>query len=1043
MKRDFHSPRLDPIEDQKTRKFWENPEVFSINQELPHATAMPQANTASLLANSSIDSPWVFSLDGPWKFHWSRCPADSPSDFYNPDFDTSEWSTIPVPSNWELQGYGVPIYVNDRYPFPKNPPHIPSDYNPVGAYKKTFTIPENWQAREVFIQVGAVKSAAYFWINGVWLGYNQGSKTPVEFNLTPYLQEGENEIAMEVYRWSDGAYLECQDFWRISGIERSVYLWSAPKMHIRDFFVRGDLDDHYQDGLFTIDVAIQHFHPKESDHINSLRIQLFDANKALVFEAHRKVSSISSAQQLTIRERIAAVKKWTAETPQLYQVILSILDEEENELEVLGCKMGFRTVEIKNGLLTINGQVVCLKGVNRHDHDEYNGHVVSRENMLTDIRLMKENNINAVRSSHYPNDPYWYQLCDQYGLYVIDEANIEAHGMGALFQKPFDLSKHTCMLPEWEAAHQNRIERMVERDKNHPSIIIWSLGNEAGNGPNFERAYQWLKERDSSRLVQYEQAGEAWNTDVFCPMYPKIEEIEAYAQKNPTRPLIMCEYAHAMGNSVGNFKDYWDVIERYPTLQGGFVWDWQDQGLAAETTDGKKYWKYGGDFGGEGVPSDNNFCINGLLLPDRRPHPALQEVRKVYQSIQVKAKDLLNGIFTIQNNYAFIDLSEIEMQWLILEEGIAIAEGLEKEWSLLPGAQKDWSLPVIIQSRPGIEYFIQFHFRLKKASGLLPLGHVLAVEEYPLLVLMVLKESAPIAKVFPALQYNEQTDYLEVRTASIVLQFSKIDGLIQQFSCHRNPLLNKGPRPDFWRGANDNDLGNLMPFRLAPWKTASYERELMNVEIVVQEAQQLQLSVTFRLGETDARYALLYHFEASGRLQITGSFLPGEAPLPEMPRLGMQMEIPGAYDNFTWYGRGPHESYADRKSSALIGRYSSEVAAQYHPYIRPQENGNKTDVRWLSLTNEQGQGLLIRGAAPLSCNAQFYSTEDFDIGPFSKPFKHTYELEPAENITLNVDHRQMGLGGDDSWGAHPHNAYKIFPVAATYSFTIEIVGFDR
>ncbi len=1024
---------LHPDRDQKETFFWENPAVFNIGQQLPHVTLMPFSKLEDLWEKSREESEWQLSLNGDWQFKWSACPADRPIGFQENNFDTSSWDQIPVPSNWEIEGHGIPIYVNDRYPFPKNPPHVPHDYNPVGAYKKKFTIPENWQDREIFIQFGAVKSAAYFWINGTWLGYNQGSKTPIEFNLTPFLQVGENEIAVEVYRWSDGAYLECQDFWRLSGMERSVFLWSCPKIHIRDFFVKSSLSENGAEGILEATVEIQCFEQKDLGQARTLRLELLDENQRVILSQERKIQSSSDRQELIITERIDRPRKWSAETPHLYQVALSLLDQSGQVLEVLGCKTGFRNLKIKGGQVLVNGVAVTFKGVNRHDHDEHTGHVVSKESMLADIRLMKENNINAVRSSHYPNDPYWYELCDQYGLYVVDEANIEAHGLGANFQKPYDASIHTCNQPEWEAAHLDRVKRMVERDKNHPSIITWSLGNEAGNGPNFKAAYAWVKQRDESRPVQYEQAGEEENTDIVCPMYPKTEVIEAYAQKGPERPLIMCEYAHAMGNSVGNLIDYWKVIEKYPQLQGGFIWDWMDQGLAAQSSSGEKYWKYGGDYGPEGTPSDNNFCINGLLLPDRSPHPALLEVHKVYQYIKVEETDT-NGIFRIRNDYDFIDLKEVEMSWQVLENGVEIVEGKLEEINLAAKESMKWTWPISLAAKAGVEYHINFEFRLKEDKALLNKGHILAREQFELSLSKVAKSIDN--QDHSLLELSDQKKLIFIKGENFSVSFSKETGLISDYSIQGNPILRQGPKPDFWRAPLDNDLGNLMPLRLACWKEASTNRNLQDIQITTSSAQGIDIQVQFELPAVKSQYQVNYEIHNNGEIKISATFIPGDMDLPELPRFGMQMELLPVYDQLKWFGRGPHENYIDRKTSAFHGLYTSNVAAQYHPYIRPQETGNKTAVRWLSLCNASGDGLHIKAEKLLSCNAQFYATEDFDVGPFTKPFKHTHELEPRPWITLNIDDQQMGVGGDDSWGSHPHDVYKVFPKEMTYSFIL-------
>ena len=1008
--------------------FWEDPKIFNIGQIHPHATAIPFDSREELLSLQRKDSPYRQSLNGLWKFNWVRKPEDRPSDFYKTDFNVNEWTEIPVPANWELEGHGIPIYVNDRYPFIKNPPFIPHDYNPVGSYRRSFTIPKNWTAREIFIQFGAVKSAAHFWLNGTYLGYNQDSKTPIEFNITKHLQTGENTIAVEVYRWSDGAYLECQDFWRISGMERDVFLWSTPKCHIRDFFVKTDLDDKYNHGMLSLDIDLVHFDPELMNDSYSIVVQLLNEEKETIFETVRKFNfaEAKTEHHLSFSAKISSPKKWTAETPNLYQLVLMLKNNQGELLEVQGCKTGFRKLEIKNSQFLINGIPVLLKGVNRHEHDEKNGHVITEESMLEDIRLLKQFNFNAVRTAHYPNDPRWYELCDQYGLYVIDEANIEAHGMGANFQKPFDEATHTANLPEWKAAHLDRIQRMVERDKNHPSIITWSMGNEAGNGPCFYEAYDWIKKRDRTRPVQYEQSGEAKNTDIICPMYPKIEEIEAYAKKEIHRPLIMCEYAHAMGNSVGNLQDYWDVIEKYPSLQGGFIWDWMDQGLVALTENGEQYWTYGGDYGGSEVPSDNNFCINGLVLPDRSPSPALWEVKKVYQPIKVKGSSNLFGHrkhqFTIKNFFDFISLENDKMRWSVLENGLEIEQGWISELNILPKEQKEIELPISVSQQVGKEYFINFSFLTKTDQPMIPAGHEIAKEQilWPNELIEVLDENPVIG----SLETKETETNIFVKGNNFQIQISKETGFIDQFVLDGQSLFTKGPRPNFWRAPIDNDLGNLMLFRLAMWKEASQKQVLKSLEFLEKKSN-ITIQAHLELPSVGASYKMTYTIHPDGHLKIEGQLIPGESSMPELPRFGFQMELNDDLNELKWYGRGPHENYSDRKTSAFIAQYQSTVLEQAHPYIRPQETGYKTDVRWLKVFDKNKKGFLIKSSTPFSMSALPYTIEDLSPGEGEQWLKHSYDLKPRDFTTLLIDASQMGVGGDDSWGAHTHEKYQL------------------
>ncbi len=1018
---------------QNKSTWWEDPTIFNVGQVEPHAHCIPFQKVDNLVSNQCEKSPYFKSLNGLWKFYWSAKPAERPEHFFQDDFDTNEWDNILVPSNWEMEGYGIPIYVNDRYPFPKNPPKVPEEDNPVGSYKRHFTVPESWDGRAVFIQFGSVKSAAFFWLNGELLGYNQGSKTPVEFNITSFLRAGENTIAVEVYRYSDGSYLECQDFWRLSGIERSVFLWSAPKVFIRDFFVEADLENNYKDGVLSVEVEMnQPF--QERYFIDYL---LLTDRGEEVFKSSKQIDGIELASDIiSITEKIKRPQKWTAEMPNLYQLVLILKDEQEVVVETVGCKVGFRTVEIENGLLLVNGKAITLKGVNRHEHDEVNGHVITEESMLLDIQLMKQYNINAVRSSHYPNHRRWYELCDEYGLYVIDEANIEAHGMGACFQKPFDEAAHTAALPAFKAAHIDRVKRMVERAKNHPSIIIWSIGNEAGNGENMNAAYAWIKERDHTRLVQYEQAGEETNTDIICPMYPKIETIEAYAQGAKNRPLIMCEYAHAMGNSVGNLQAYWEVIDRYPNLQGGFIWDWVDQGILAQSTEGKQYWKYGGDFGGEDIPSDGNFCINGLLFPNRTPHPAIEEVKKVYQNIEVNAVDVEQGVFEIKNKFDFINLENVKLEWVILENGMNIEQGTIELLNIEAQQTEQLEISISFERKTEKEYFINFSFCTKEEKNLIPAGYEIAKEQL-LIYDGRINFSKPSYEGNP-LEVNETDSRLTIKGRVFTVEVSKITGLIGSYYLKDQVMFQHGAVPNFWRAPTDNDLGNLMPFRLAHWKTASTERVLLSTKVQVIKDVGVEIKSIFKLQGVYVDYELTLTITKNGCLIFRGKFLTQEKQLPELPRFGFTLQLPKYFDTMMWYGRGPHENYWDRKTSAFVGVHQSTVADQYHPYIRPQENGNKTDTRWLKLTDPNGNGWRITGLPQFDFSALFYSMDDLDLG-IPIPLKHTIDLKEQAFISLQIDQRQMGIGGDDSWGAMPHNEYRLFYKTFKFEFLMEPV----
>ncbi len=1020
--------------------WWKDPTVFNVGQIKPRTHFISYPDKESFTQGYFSNSPFYHSLDGEWQFCWSPNPAQRPVDFYLPEFDTSDWETIPVPSNWELQGHGVPIYVNDRYPFPKNPPLVPQDDNPVGSYRKSFKIPEDWTDKTVYLEFGAVKSAAYFWLNGQFLGYNQGSKTPVGFNITPFLRAGENIIAAEVYRYSDGTYLECQDFWRFSGMEREVFLRAAPSVQIYDFFVKTDLDNNYENATLEISVDLLNYAHRQIPSNGHLEYILLDPDGTEIYRNIARYSVSSNIpSSINLKERFVKPKKWTAETPFLYQLIFILKNEKEETLEVTGTKIGFRKVEIKKGQLLVNGKAITLRGVNRHEHDEETGHVISEESMLLDIQLMKKNNINAVRSSHYPNHRRWYELCDQHGLYVVDEANIEAHGMGACFQKPFDVQAHTSALPVYREAHLNRVKRMFARAKNHPSIIIWSIGNEAGNGANMQAAYQWLKAQDNTRPVQYEQAGTEKNTDIVCPMYPKIETIESYAQRHTNRPLIMCEYAHAMGNSVGNLAEYWEVIDRYPNLQGGFIWDWVDQGLKAVTTVGTteiNYWKFGGDFGDEATPSDGNFCINGLLFPNRQPHPALTEVKKIYQPISVRTDKKRDNRFFIRNKFDYLDTSNIQTSWEVLENGKTIEKGALESLDIPAQQEKAFQLPFDFSKKPNSEYFINFYFYTKKATALIPADYEIAKEQIPLFYNKIVSNKNTINSDYLLPVIVTQQDTFAISGTHFNLEISKKTGTIQSYLWKGKNILCHGIRPNFWRPPTDNDRGNLMPERLKIWQTASENQKVENI-FYRSKKDAVEVVTTYRLADIDLRYELIHRILGNGVLNITGRFMEAKIKLPELPVFGFTLELPKHFDQLKWYGRGPHENYVDRNRSAFVGIYKSTIYEQYHPYIRPQETGYKTEVRWLQLKDKTGTGWKFSGAPLFGFSALPYSIKALDLSEDPTILKHTIDIKENEFVNLRIDLAQMGVGGDDSWGAHTHDKYKIFYKNYIFEFKME------
>ncbi|MCF8387316.1 MAG: DUF4981 domain-containing protein [Bacteroidales bacterium] len=1011
---------------------WENPKIISINKEPAHAKRVPFESTQQAMEIDISKSPWYKSLNGNWKFNWVDSPERRPHDFYTPGFDASSWTEIPVPANWELEGYGIPIYVNQSYEFTDDPhpPEIPDGPNPVGSYRTSFMIPDNWKDREVFIHFGAVKSAFYLWINGKFVGYSQGSKLPAEFNITDYLRRDDNILALEVYRWSDGSFLECQDFWRISGIERDVFLYSLPKVHITDFWSIGNLVNNYTDGLFKLEVILRNMHHKEDTNDYTIAIGLYDPQGEKVFRTNEKVKlDAFSYDTLIIEKFMQNPEKWNAETPKLYTLLLMLKDETGQVLEVISSKLGFRTCEIKNGQLLVNGMPVLIKGVNRHEHDEIHGHVISRESMEEDIRIMKQNNINAVRTSHYPNDPYWYELCDQYGLYVIDEANIESHGLG--YHPDRTLGNNA----DWQEAHLDRVIRMMERDKNHPSVIIWSMGNEAGDGLNFKAASDWLHKNDSTRPVHYERAGMRDHVDIYSPMYASIQHLEWYANEHDERPLILCEYAHAMGNSTGNLQDYWDVIEKYDVLQGGFIWDWVDQGLVKHDKHGRKYWAFGGDFGPEDIPGDGNFCINGLVNPDRSPHPAMEEVRKVYQNYRIEPVLPEKGIFSIANNNFFSLPKSDLIGWELIENGFKVSGGQVPMPGIYPGQSGLIKIPKEeINFHPGRETFINFYVYADGSNPLIPKGHIIAKEQiafpYSPVVEVVMGET------YPEIKLHENDSGFHIGVEEVSLFISRKNGLITSLHRDGKEMLRTPIHPNFWRAPTDNDFGNHMEQRCGIWRNAGKNIEVINLKVSSQSEEELEITAELYLPYVRSDMTMTYIIQANGKINIMNHFVPGIKGLPEIPRLGLNFEIPAEFSYLEYYGRGPHENYCDRNTSAFVGVYESTPSEQYFAYIRPQENGYKTEVRWMQLKNHQGKGIEIKGNPLFGFSAINYRIEDLDQLT-KKNYQHSIDPEPKNVVVVNIDYKQQGVGGDNSWGAQPHEQYRI-PASKAYKFSFII-----
>lgn len=1016
---------------------WENPQIVDRAKEEGRSYFLLYSNEAELKANNPQKSELYQSLNGNWKFSIVQNPSQRPMDFYSTALDDSSWKDIPVPSNWELQGFDLPIYTNIAYPFPKSPPFIKGDYNPVATYRRHFTVSDSWNDKEIILHFGSISGYAKVFLNGKEVGMTKASKTPAEFNITSHLKKGDNLIAVQIIRWHDGSYLEDQDFWRLSGMERDVYMQAMPKLSIWDYFVKSELDNQYKNGQFTLDLKLRSF-ANNKIKSPSLRVELFDTEGKLVFSENRKLKE--QEHQISFSKTVENVKHWNAETPNLYSYTISLLDSKGKVLEIVSKKTGFRKVEIKNAQLLVNGKAVLVKGVNIHEHDDVNGHVPNRELMIKDLKLMKQFNINAIRMSHYPHDSQLYDLCDQYGFYVVDEANIESHAMGAEWQGRFDKEKHPAYLPEWAAAHMDRIKRMFAFNKNHPSIIIWSLGNECGNGPVFYDAYDWLKKVDSSRPVQFEQAGENRNTDIVCPMYPGIKSMKDYAQADKKRPYIMCEYAHAMGNSSGNFQEYWDIIGSSKHMQGGFIWDWVDQGIKTKNEKGIEYWAYGGDFGAGHLQNDENGCADGMIFSNREPKPAMYEVKKVYQNINFQLQN--QSELLVKNGYDFTDLSNFVIKWELIKNGLKTKSG---ELNLQAAPQEVKKLALDLGAlEEGFEYFLNVYAVTKEAAPLVEKGHELAREQFALGKASYFTAVAKHEKITAKLKYGVKNNILSFENDKLVGEFDLQGGQILKYvsKSDANPVFTTFPVPYFWRAPTDNDFGSGVPKKLEVWKEASAAPKLISVNLDKKATAGILVKVVYQLAKAEVPYTVDYLIQDDGSIKVTAAIDINKKELPELPRFGMRAKLNGAYDHLNYYGRGPWENYADRNFSSFVGEYSDKVVNQYpRNYIRPQEGGYKTDVRWLTLKNHKGAGLKIEGLQPLGFSALNISTEDLDPGK-TKAQRHSSDLnmDSKEAVYLHVDYKQRGLGGDDSWGRPPHDPYRLLDKNYTYTYIISLIN---
>lgn len=991
---------------------WKNPEINAVNRAPMHTNYFAYSSSEEAAKADKENSSNFMTLNGIWKFNWVKNADARPTDFYRTDYNDKGWGQMKVPGVWEMNGYGDPIYVNVGYAwrsqYKNNPPYVPIENNHVGSYRKEIIIPAEWSGKEIFAHFGSVTSNMYLWVNGKYVGYSEDSKLEAEFNLTKYLKPGKNLIAFQVFRWCDGTYLEDQDFFRYSGVGRNCYLYSRNKKYIQDIRVTPDLDSNYTNG--TLNVALN------LNGSGTVELNLTDpAGKSVA------TAQVNGNGQKSVVMDVSNPEKWTAEAPNLY-TLTATLKNGSNTLEVIPVKVGFRKIELKDGQILVNGQPVLFKGADRHEMDPDGGYVVSRERMLQDILRMKQLNINAVRTCHYPDDNLWYDLCDQYGIYVVAEANIESHGMG--YGKE-TLAKN----PSYKKAHMERNQRNVQRGYNHPSIIFWSLGNEAGYGPNFEQCYTWIKNEDKTRAVQYEQAGTNEFTDIFCPMYYDYDACKKYSEGNIDKPLIQCEYAHAMGNSQGGFKEYWDLIRKYPKYQGGFIWDFVDQSNHWKNKDGIDIYGYGGDFNKYDA-SDYNFNDNGLISPDRRPNPHAHEVGYFYQSIWTTPGDLSKGEIKVYNENFFRDLSAYYMEWQLLANGEVMQTGVVQDLNVAP--QQTATLKLNLNTEkicPCKELLLNVTYKLKAAETLMPAGSTVAYDQltirpYTAKALELKNQKASnLDIVVPVIKDNDH-NYLIVEGENFIIEFNKHNGYLSRYEADGMQLLNPGAQltPNFWRAPTDNDYGAGLQHRYAVWKNPGLKLTSLKQSI---ENEQAIVQAEYEMKAVKGKLFLTYVINNEGAVKVTQKMKAGkEEKVSDMFRFGMQMQMPENFNEVEYYGRGPVENYADRNHSTLIGKYRQTVAEQFYPYIRPQETGTKTDLRWWRVLNISGNGLQFVGDAPFSASALNYSIESLDDG-VQKDQRHSPEIAKAPFTNLCIDKVQMGLGCVNSWGTLPLEKYRV------------------
>ena len=1081
---------------QPVKPYWQDIQVVAVNKEKPRSSFMSYADRETALTSRFEKSPYYSLLNGTWKFFFVDSYKDLPQNITDPSVNTSSWDDITVPGNWEVQGHGVAIYTNHGYEFkPRNPqPPLLPEANPVGVYRRDIEIPANWDNRDIYLHIGGAKSGLYVYLNGKEVGYSEDSKNPAEFLINKYLQPGKNVLTLKIFRWSTGSYLECQDFWRMSGIERDVFLWSQPKASIQDFRVVSTLDDTYTNGIFKLAVDLKN-HTQETKNLN-VGYELLDAKGNLVTsEANDIWVSPASPQTASFEYDLKNVAPWSAEHPNLYKLLMTI-KEEGKVIEVVPFNVGFRRFEMKqidqvaeNGkpytVLLFNGQPVKFKGVNIHEHNPETGHYVTEELMRKDFELMKQNNINAVRLCHYPQDRKFYELCDEYGLYVYDEANIESHGMYYSLKKGGTLGNN----PEWLIPHMDRTMNMYERNKNYPSVTFWSLGNEAGNGYNFYQTYLYLKDKEinsMNRPVNYERALWEWNTDMYVPQYPSAEWLEEIGGKGSDRPVAPSEYSHAMGNSSGNLWDQWKAIYKYPNLQGGFIWDWVDQGILEKDKNGREYYTYGGDYG-VNTPSDGNFLCNGIVNPDRTPHPAMAEVKYAHQNIGFEAIDLANGLFRVTNRFYFTNLKKYMVHYSVTANNKVVRSG-KVSLDIEPQASKEFTVPVgNLKPQAGTEYFVNFNVTTVEKEPLIPIGHEIACDQFRLPIESP-KKAFKISG--PKLTVSTNGDNLSASSSKVNFMFNKKTGIVTSYKVDGTEYFSEGfgIQPNFWRAPTDNDYGNGMPKRLQVWKESSKNFNVTDATVTM-DGNNAVVNVNYLLPAGNL-YIVNYTIYPSGAVNVaarftstdmdaaqtevsestrTATFTPGrdaarkEASKLNVPRIGVRFRLPASMNQVEYFGRGPAENYLDRNAGSMVGLYKSTAEELYFPYVRPQENGHHTDTRWVSLSTGK-KGLLIQADNTIGFNALRNSIEDFDdeeATGLSRQWSnftpeqvanhdeaaaknvlrrqhHINDITPRDFVEVCVDLKQQGVAGYDSWGSRPEPAYTL-PANREYNWGFTLI----